>query len=40
MILCFCNESPLFVNILSCEVKKRNEYVILGGGGVELNLVP
>ena len=31
--ICFCYESPLSLNILSCEVKKRNEYVILGGGG-------
>ena len=28
------------LNTLSCEVKKRNEDVILGGGGVESNLVP
>ena len=32
MILCFFYESPLFLNILSCEVKKRNECVIFGGG--------
>ena len=35
-----CYESPLFLNILLCEVKKRNEYVILGRGVVESNLVP
>ena len=33
MVLCFCYESPLFLNILSCKVKKQTEYVILGGGG-------
>ena len=33
MVLCFCYESPLFLNTLSCEVKKRNEYVVLGGSG-------
>ena len=32
MILRFCYESPLFSNTLSCEVKKRNKYVIFGGG--------
>ena len=32
MVLSFCYESPLFLNILSCEVKKRNEYDILGCG--------
>ena len=31
---CFFYESPIFLNILPCDVKKRNEYVILGGGGV------
>ena len=37
MVFCFCYEFPLFLNIFSSEVKKRNEYVILGGigGGVE-----
>ena len=37
MVLCFCYESPLFLNILSREVKKRNEFVIFGSGrnGVE-----
>ena len=34
MVLCFCYESPSFLNIFSCEVKKRNEYVILGECGV------
>ena len=32
MVLCFCYESPLFFNILSCEVKKQDEYDILGCG--------
>ena len=44
MVLCFCYESPVFLNILLYEVKKRNEYVILGGGGggvgIGSNLVP
>ena len=39
----FCYESPLFWNILSCEVKKQNEYVtgvvvyvcVGGGDGVQ-----
>ena len=34
MVLCFCYESPSFLNIISCEVKKRNEYMILGDVGV------
>ena len=33
MVLCFCFEFPLFVNTLSFEVKKQNEYVVLGGVG-------
>ena len=38
--LCFCYESPLFLNILSCKFKKQNEYVVLGVAGMESNLVP
>ena len=30
----FLFESPSFLNIISCVVKKRNEYVILGDGGI------
>ena len=42
MVLCFYYESPLFLKILSCAVKKINEYVILGNGrfGMNSNLVP